>query len=189
MTIHKYELVGAMRALRLEEFGRLAVVDVPEPVAGPGEIVIETVATGVCGSDIHGYTGHNGRRVPGQIMGHESVGRIHSLGEGVDAAAYPIGAPATVNPVVLSAAGRDRYRGREQHDPERSVLGVDPARLSAFASRFPVPAENVVVLPESMPIAYGALIEPLAVGLNGVRRAGLREGDSVLVIGGGPIGT
>lgn len=177
-----------MRALRLEDFGRLAVVDVAEPEAAPGHIVIETIATGVCGSDIHGYTGENGRRVPGQIMGHETVGRIHAIGEGVDASAYPLGSPATVNPVVLSAAGREQFAGREQHDPQRSVLGVDPSRDAAFASLFTVPAENVVVLPESMPIAYGALIEPLAVALNGVRRAKLQPGDAVLVVGGGPIG-
>ncbi len=177
-----------MRALRLEDFGRFVVADIDEPTAGPGEILIETVVTGVCGSDIHGYTGDTGRRVPGQIMGHETVGRIHAIGHGVDAAEYVLGAPATVNPVVLSEAGRKRFRGREQHDPDKSVLGVDPSRLSAFASRFSVPAENVIVLPETMPITYGALIEPLAVALNGVRRIGLRAGESVLVVGGGPIG-
>ncbi|MDQ2662118.1 MAG: zinc-binding dehydrogenase [Actinomycetota bacterium] len=177
-----------MRALMLEDFGRLVVVDVPEPVAAPGDVVIETVATGVCGSDIHGYTGDNGRRVPGQIMGHETVGRIHAIGDGVDAAAYPLGAVVTVNPVILTAEGRSQFAGREQHDPQRSVLGVDPARNAAFAHRFVVPSQNVVVLPESMPIAYGALIEPLAVALNGVRRAGLKPGDAALVVGGGPIG-
>jgi threonine dehydrogenase-like Zn-dependent dehydrogenase len=177
-----------MRALRLEDLGRLVVADIDEPSPGPGEVVIETVVTGVCGSDIHGYTGHTGRRVAGQVMGHETAGRVHALGPGVDPVAYPLGASATVNPVVLSAAGRERFRGREQHDPDKSVLGVDPVRLSAFASRFPVPAENVVLLPETMPITYGALIEPLAVALNGVRRIGLHPGESVLVVGGGPIG-
>lgn len=177
-----------MRALRLEEIGRLAVVDIDEPVAAPGEIVVETIATGVCGSDIHGYTGHNGRRVPGQVMGHETVGRIHALGDGVDAAQYPVGAPVTVIPLILTAEGRERFRGREQHDPERRVLGVAPELISAFAERFVVPAVNVVVLPDAMPVAFGALIEPLAVALNGVRRAGFVPGESALVVGGGPIG-
>lgn len=177
-----------MRALRLEEIGRLDLVELAEPIAGAGEIIIETVATGVCGSDIHGYTGHNGRRFPGQVMGHEVVGRIHALGDGVDPARYPLGATATVIPVLVAPANRERFRGREQHDPSRTVLGVEPSLVSAFAERFVVPAENVVVLPASMPIEYGALIEPLAVALNGVKRVGIKEGDSVLVIGGGPIG-
>lgn len=177
-----------MRALQLEGFGRLVVVDVPEPVPAAGEIVIETIATGICGSDIHGYTGENGRREPGQIMGHESVGRIHALGAGVDASRYPIGAVATFNPVILSDSGHDRFGGREQHDPERLVVGVDPSRVSAFASYFAVPARNVIVLPDTMPVEFGALIEPLAVALNAVRRVELAEGESVFVVGGGPIG-
>lgn len=177
-----------MRALRLEEIGRLELVELADPLAAAGEIVVETVATGVCGSDIHGYTGHNGRRFPGQVMGHEVVGRIQALGDGVDPDAYPLGAPVTVNPLLVSPANRERFRGREQHDPSRVVLGVEPSLVSAFAERFVVPSENVVVLPESMPIAYGALIEPLAVALNGVQRVGIASGDSVLVIGGGPIG-
>ena len=90
-----------MRALQLESFGRIVVVDLPEPEAAAGTVVIETIATGICGSDIHGYTGDNGRRIPGQVMGHETVGRIVALGEGVDADRLPIGALVTVNPVFL----------------------------------------------------------------------------------------
>lgn len=177
-----------MRALRLEEIGRLAVVDIPEPVAHPGDVIIAVVATGICGSDIHGYTGENGRRIPGQVMGHETVGRIHAIGEGVDASQFPIGAAATVNPLLLTESGLAQFEGREQHDPNKAVLGVDPTKVSAFAERISVPARNVVVLPESIPIEVGALIEPLAVALNSVRRLGIRQGESVLVVGGGPIG-
>lgn len=177
-----------MRALQLESFGRLVVVDLPEPEATAGSVVIETIATGICGSDIHGYTGDNGRRIPGQVMGHETVGRIVAQGEGVDAATLPIGALVTVNPVFLGADTRVRFAGREQHAPDRSLLGVDPSIVSAFAERFAVPAVNVVVLPEGMPEEFGALVEPLAVGLNAVRRVSVSAGERVLVIGGGPIG-
>lgn len=177
-----------MRALQLESFGRIVVVDLPEPEAAAGKIVIETIATGICGSDIHGYTGDNGRRIPGQVMGHETVGRVVALGDGVDASAYPLGALVTVNPVFLGDDARARFAGREQHAPDRSLLGVDPTIVSAFAERFAVPSQNVVVLPEGMPEEFGALVEPLAVGLNAVRRVGVSEGERVLVIGGGPIG-
>lgn len=177
-----------MHALQLADFGRMAVIELPEPIAGAGEVILEIIATGICGSDVHGYTGENGRRVIGQVMGHESVGRIHSLGDGVDPTVVPTGALATFNPVLVSAERREQFAGREQHDPERIIIGVDPERISAFAHRIVVPIENIVLLPEAMPVSYGALIEPFAVGLNAVRRARVAAGDSVLVVGGGPIG-
>lgn len=177
-----------MRALQLESFGRIVVVDLDEPQADAGTVVIETIATGICGSDIHGYTGDNGRRLPGQVMGHETVGRIVALGEGVDADRLPIGALVTVNPVFLGDDTRVRFAGREQHAPDRSILGVDPTIVSAFAERFVAPEQNVVVLPDGMPEEFGALVEPLAVGLNAVRRVAVAPGERVLVIGGGPIG-
>jgi threonine dehydrogenase-like Zn-dependent dehydrogenase len=177
-----------MRALQLEDFGKLVVTELPEPDPGPGEVVLDVIATGICGSDIHGFTGENGRRVPGQVMGHESVGRVRSLGHGIDATLAPIGHLATFNPVIVSALGQRVFAGREQHDPGRTVIGVSTERTSAFAQRIVVPIENVVLLPEDIPVVYGALIEPLAVGLNAVRRVQLRPGESVLVVGGGPIG-
>ena len=149
-----------MRALTLVEIGKLSVVEREDPVVEPTEIIIATIATGICGSDIHGYTGENGRRFPGQVMGHETVGRIWAVGSEVDSNRYPVGALATVNPVIVPAAEVQEFEGREQHDPQRRVLGVDPAIVSALAERFAVPATNVVVLPELPNPLHGALIEP-----------------------------
>lgn len=177
-----------MRALRLEEIGRVSLVDVDEAEAGPGEVVVETIATGICGSDIHGYTGENGRRFPGQIMGHETVGRIAATGIGIDRERYPVGALVTVNPVIVPPEQARQYEGREQHDPRRRIIGVDPTIVSAFAERYAVPAANVVVLPEMENPLHAALIEPLAVALHAVHRVGVAPGQVVLVVGGGPIG-
>lgn len=177
-----------MRALQLVEINRMAIVDLPAPDAAPGEVVLEIIAAGICGSDIHGFTGDNGRRHLGQVMGHEAVGRIHAVGDAIDPTLAPRGAIATFNPLILSPENMRTFAGREQHDPERKVIGVDPDLVSAFAQYIAVPLRNLVVLPESMPVLYGALIEPLAVALNAVRRVGPVEGQSVLVIGGGPIG-
>ncbi|MDP3209742.1 MAG: zinc-binding dehydrogenase, partial [Rhodoglobus sp.] len=177
-----------MRALQLEDFGRMAVVELPDPTPGVGEVALDIVATGICGSDIHGFTGDTGRRVLGQVMGHEAVGRVHSLGHGVDVASFPVGSPATFNPVVIAPDRRSQFAGREQHDPYRVVIGVDANRTSAFAQRIVVPSENVVLLPPTMPLSYGALIEPIAVGLNAVRRVHLQPGETVFISGGGPIG-
>lgn len=158
-----------MRALVLRDFWDLAVEDRPDPVAGPGEVVLRITATGICGSDFHGYSGENGRRRAGQIMGHETVGRIDAVGTGVG---LTVGAVATINP-VLTAGG---------------IIGVTPEVPAAFAEQLVVPAENVVPLPEEMPEEYGALVEPLSVGYHAALRGGCAGGDRVLVIGGGPIG-
>lgn len=175
-----------MRCLVMEDFGRMAVAEAADPKVTAGHVVIDVVATGICGSDLHGYTGENGRRKPGQVMGHESVGRIRALGDGVEG--IEVGATVTFNPLVVPAAERPLYRGREQHAPGRSVIGVNPSVRAAFAEQVVVPAENVVPLPDSVPITWGALVEPLAVAVNVVRRVAVTAEDTVLVIGGGPIG-
>jgi threonine dehydrogenase-like Zn-dependent dehydrogenase len=175
-----------MKALRLEELGQLAVVDLPDPQPGPGEVRLRIIATGICGSDIHGFTGENGRRVPGQVMGHESVARIDALGDGVTG--LEVGAIATFNPVVVPADEADAFEGREQMAPGKHVIGVAPHVVSSFAQLITVPAGNVVPLPAAMPVELGALIEPLAVSVHAVRRSGARPGDRVVVLGGGPIG-
>ena len=87
-----------MRALVLTEIGRLEVQPRPQRSPGADEILIRVVATGICGSDIHGFAGETGRRFPGQVMGHETSGHIEQLGAGVDAEEYPLGALVTFNP-------------------------------------------------------------------------------------------
>lgn len=177
-----------MRALVLQEFGRMAVVEMATPTAGPGEVLLRIFATGICGSDLHGFTGENGRRVPGQVMGHESVGTVVGVGVGVDAAKFPAGHVATFNPVLVSDDDAVTFAGREQHAPGKKVIGVASELVSSFAEYVAVPQRNVVLLSSEMPIRYGALIEPLAVALHAVRRLSAKPGDKLLVIGGGPIG-
>ncbi|MHA6631049.1 zinc-dependent alcohol dehydrogenase [Pseudonocardia sichuanensis] len=176
-----------MRALVLSDFWKLTVDDVPEPQPGPGDVLIEVLATGICGSDIHGYTGENGRRIRGQVMGHETVGRVLSVG--ADAGdGIAVGDAVTVNPVLWCGRCRQCAAGREQACPDKQVVGVTPALTSAFAERMAVPAHNAVRLPDGMPVEHGALVEPLAVGYHALVRGGCGAGDAVLVLGGGPIG-
>ncbi len=175
-----------MKALQLTEIGQLEVVELPDPEPGPGEVRLRIVATGICGSDIHGYTGENGRRHPGQVMGHESVAVVDAVGAGVDG--FRVGQPATFNPVLVPEAELAEFAGREQLAPGKQVIGVAREVVAAFAQLLCVPARNVVPLPDSMPIELGALVEPLAVAVHAVRRAGVGDDDRVLVVGGGPIG-
>jgi threonine dehydrogenase-like Zn-dependent dehydrogenase len=177
-----------MRVLELKDFGKLVVVDREGPAAGPDEVLIDVIATGICGSDVHGYTGENGRRQPGQVMGHESVGRIAALGAGTDNAGLAVGQPVTFNPLISCNNCEACDAGQQQHCPERTVIGVNPFIVSAFAEQLAVPVGNVVALSPGTPIVYGALIEPLAVAFHAVRRARIGAGQKVLVIGGGPIG-
>jgi threonine dehydrogenase-like Zn-dependent dehydrogenase len=176
-----------MRALVLSDFWKLTVDEVPEPEPGPGDVLIEVLATGICGSDIHGYTGENGRRIRGQVMGHETVGRVLAVGaEAGDGLA--VGDAVTVNPVLWCGRCRQCGAGREQACPDKQVVGVTPTLTSAFAERMAVPARNAVRLPDGMPVEHGALVEPLAVGYHALVRGGCGAGDAVLVLGGGPIG-
>ncbi|WP_308797530.1 zinc-dependent alcohol dehydrogenase [Agromyces silvae] len=178
--------MSSTRALVLEAFGRIVPTRFEVPPPGDGEVVVRVVATGICGSDLHGYTGENGRRVPGQIMGHETAGIVEAVGDGVESVS--VGDRVTVNPVMLTPESRRAYAGREQRCPDRKVLGVAPDVPAAFADRVLVPAENVVPLDPALPVEYGALIEPLAVAVHAVARAGAVEGLPILVLGGGPIG-
>lgn len=175
-----------MKALVLHGDYDIRVEDRPAPSPGPSEVVVEVIATGICGSDFHGYSGENGRRHPGQIMGHETVGRIQSVGSAVTG--LRLGQLVTVNPMMVCGACEVCRAGRGQWCSRRVVLGVTPEPPAAFADLVLVPADNIVVLPESMPAELGALVEPMAVGYHAVRRGGITADDRVLVIGGGPIG-
>lgn len=175
-----------MKALVLRGAFDIAVEERPDPEPGPGEVGVEVIATGICGSDFHGYSGENGRRHPGQVMGHETVGRIGERGPGVTGLAT--GQLVTVNPVMgcgnCAACGSDQ----PQWCATKVVLGVAPQLSAAFADTVVVPAANIVSLPQDMPAELGALVEPLAVGYHAVRRGAAAVADRLLVIGGGPIG-
>ncbi len=176
-----------MRALVLEDFGDLRVVERNRPSPAGDEMLIKTIATGICGSDVHGFTGENGRRAPGQIMGHETVGRVEALGAAVDDRLKP-GDLVTINPVIACQRCPACRAGNEQHCPTKRVIGVDADLISSFAEYTVVPARNVVALDEGLRPEYGALVEPLAVAHHAVRRGRVTGDDALLVLGGGPIG-
>lgn len=167
----------------------LAVGTREDPVPGPGDVLITVAATGICGSDVHGFTGENGRRHPGQVMGHEVVGHVAAVGDDVPGThEVRPGDTVTVNPLIACGRCDACAAGAEQSCRNRRVIGVNPEIVSAFAEMLVAPAANVVVLPPAMPLEYGALVEPLSVGYHAARRGACGADDTVLVIGGGPIG-
>jgi threonine dehydrogenase-like Zn-dependent dehydrogenase len=175
-----------MLALVMQAPWVLKVEEVSTPEPGPDDVLVQITATGICGSDFHGFSGENGRRKPGQVMGHETVGHVAKVGRNVSDLAE--GTCVTVNP-VLSCDDCDVCRaGNEQSCPSRKVIGVAPELTSAFADYLLVRRSNVIALAEGVEPELGALVEPLAVGYHAASRGGCSSEDTVLVIGGGPIG-
>jgi threonine dehydrogenase-like Zn-dependent dehydrogenase len=172
-----------MRSLVLTGERSLKVVEVPRPTAGDAEVELDVIATGVCGSDVHGYTGVNGRRFPGQVMGHETVGVVTSSGS-----AHPVGTIVVVNPIVSCGVCTACDAGERQVCAELRVIGVDPALPGSFADTIVVPSRNVNPLASGVPAVLGALVEPLAVGFHALMRSAPKPDDRLLVVGGGPIG-
>lgn len=175
-----------MRALVLRGAYQIEVVELDTPIPGPDEVLVKIVATGICGSDFHGYSGENGRRHPGQVMGHETAGHVEVLGAAVTG--LSVGQLVTVNPVLSCDACPVCAAGAEQSCPNRTVIGVAPLIVAAFADYLAVRASNVIPLDPALDPELGALVEPLAVGYHAAVRGGCQPDDRVLVIGGGPIG-
>ncbi len=79
-----------MKSLLLSEYNHLEIADLPVPMAGPGEVLVRVEACGICGSDVHGYDGSSGRRIPPIVMGHEAAGTVAAVGAGVKAMRWAI---------------------------------------------------------------------------------------------------
>ena len=183
-----------MKAVVVHGANDLRVDTLPDPVPGPGEVLIAMEWGGVCGSDLayyrHGSSGTAVLRRP-MVLGHEMAGRIAALGPGVSGPA--IGTPVTVHPATLVGEHTlpDRIAGRTNLYPEVRYCGsaaFDPHTDGGFSSLKVVRADQLRVLPEGVSTRQGALAEPLAVALHAVNRAGDVSGREVLVNGAGPIG-
>jgi 2-desacetyl-2-hydroxyethyl bacteriochlorophyllide A dehydrogenase len=162
---------------------RMELRDVPEPAPGPGEVVIETAASAICGSDLHGFREASPRRVPPLIMGHETVGSIASVGEGVDRGR--LGQRVVLRPVLACRACDACMAGRTNLCASGRLVGRDVP--GGFAERFAVPEQAAVEIGSDTSDDVATLIEPLANAVHVTARA-VRPNDDVLVLGAGPIG-
>lgn len=170
-----------MRAAVLTEEHGFEIVDLDDPKPGPDDLVLRVEACGICGSDLKVHTALRA----GTVMGHEFCGEVVATGtavedtwrEGMHAAAMP-----------LRGCGHCRWCqvGELAHCVQADLIGVGGS-AGGFAEMVRVDASGSVALPHSV-AEFGALVEPLAVGLHAVAVAGIEPGDRVLVLGGGPVG-
>ncbi len=174
-----------MRAAVFEGEGRLVVKDVPDPVPGPDEVLIEVEACGVCGSDVQIINVPPGHpSTPPVIIGHEFVGRIRAVGSAVRD--VPLGGRVVCDPDPKCGACDSCRAGRPANCTNIVALGVH--RDGALARYVTAPANSVYAISDAVPAELAALVEPLACVVNGTNRAAIRPGESAVVFGAGAIG-
>ena len=178
-----------MRALLLSEYKKLSIVDMPVPSIGDDEVLVRVKACGVCGSDIHGYDGSTGRRIPPLVMGHEAAGVIERVGSRVDR--FAAGDRVTFDSMVSCGACDFCRNDQINLCDHRMVLGVscgDYRRHGAFAEYVAVPARILYTLPANLPFERAALTEAVSIAVHAVNRGMPAEGETAIVVGAGMIG-
>ncbi len=180
-----------MRAARLYGKEDLRVEDVPVPAIGPGEILLRVKSVALCGTDVRMY--RNGARgaTPDNplILGHEVSGVIEKLGAGVSG--YSEGERVAVAPNMGCGVCDACVSGNTQLCPTYKAFGINLPGGFAELMKIPEPAVrqgNVAVIPPGAGFTEAALVEPLSCVYNAFQRARVSAGDTVLVIGAGPIG-
>jgi L-iditol 2-dehydrogenase len=178
-----------MNALLLSEYKHLEVTTLPVPVPGPSDVLVQVAACGICGSDVHGYDGTSGRRIPPLVMGHEAAGIVTAVGPNVDG--FTVGDRVTFDSTVYCGVCAFCRKGEINLCDDRQVVGVscgDYSRAGAFAEYVTVPARIVYKLPKDLGFAEAAMLEAVSVALHAVAISKLKGGETALVIGAGMIG-
>ncbi len=176
-----------MQALVYTQPLEVQVQERPEPSLEAGEVVLQIDAAGICGSDMHAYHGHDPRRLPGLVLGHEFAATVL-------ASATPLwreGQRVTGNPLITCGACEYCLQGRDNLCARRTMVGM--TRPGAFAQRMSIPGRCLIELPPPLGAVAAALTEPAATALHAVNLSlkslvrPLVECE-VLVLGGGAIG-
>lgn len=161
----------------------LEIRSVPDPEPADGEVVVAVESVGICGSDMHGYLGHDERRPAPLILGHEAAGTV----VGPDGEARRV----TVNPLVACGTCRFCTSGRDNICQQRQIISMPP-REGGFAEAIAIPERNLVDVPDNVTSDQASLCEPVACGWHAARIAINCQADwqsaRALVLGGGAIG-
>lgn len=185
-----------MQAARYHGRGDIRVESIDESELGTDQVRVDVDSCGICGSDLHEYAAGpifipegEPHPISGDVapitMGHEYSGKVSEVGG--DVTGLSVGDAVAINPILYCGECRQCREGNYHICDSIGFTGLSGGD-GGFAENVVVSAEQVVPLVEGVPLEYGALVEPLAVGLHAVRRSGLQAGDSVAVFGSGPIG-
>lgn len=174
-----------MKAVVYDGPNRMHVEEIPEPQPAAGEVKLRVGACGICGSDVHGYTGESGRRTAGQVMGHEFAGEIVALGAGVEG--WAIGQRVAAFNIIGCGECPQCDIAAVQCCPTRKVIGVNTGMVGAFAEYVCVPAENLAPLSDEVPYSVALMNEPLSVSYHALSHVP-GNARSLVVVGGGTIG-
>jgi len=172
-----------MKALVYTDTEELTYRDEPDPSPASGDALVAIEAVGVCGSDMHAVLGHDPRRVPPLILGHEAAGRV--------VGGPRAGEQVVLNPLITCGACPDCLGGRTNLCSRRDLIGM--RRAGAFAERITIPERNLIAAPAALKAVHAALTEPAATALHALALASraawrpLSEGRA-MVIGGGSVG-
>jgi L-iditol 2-dehydrogenase len=178
-----------MKSLLLSGYKKLEYVDTPEPEIQDHEVLVRVRSCGICGSDIHGYDGSTGRRIPPLIMGHEASGEIAALGRSVQH--WQIGDRVTFDSTI--SCGKCAYclDGLNNLCDARRVIGVscdEYRRHGAFAEYVAVPAHILYAIPDGVSFEQAAMVEPVSIAFHAVNLTPRKFDDPVVVVGAGMIG-
>ncbi len=175
-----------MRAAVIDKPYSIELLEVEPPsIRQEDQVKIKVIVTGICGSEIHAYHGTHPFRIPPVISGHEFAGVIVETGKNVSR--FSVGDRVTVEPHFGCGECRLCKSGRYNICQDKKVLGTQEW-TGSFGEYVVVPESTVVKLPDDVSFEQGALIEPLAVGIHAVRKAGVGLGSKIAILGAGPIG-
>lgn len=178
-----------MKALLLTEYNKLEVEDLPLPIPCQDELLIRVAACGICGSDVHGYDGSTGRRIPPIVMGHEAAGIVEAVGSRVSN--FKPGDRVTFDSTVYCGVCSFCQQGAVNLCNDRQVIGVSCSeykRSGAFAEFLTIPARISYHLPDPLSFQEAAMLEAVSVALHAVSVSGINGEETILVIGAGMIG-
>lgn len=178
-----------MKAAYLHGVRDIRIADAPQESVGPGALLLDVTAVGVCGSDLHTYLyGQVGDIAPETplILGHEAAGRVAAIGSGLEGK-FHLGQPVAIEPAIPCWECERCEKGDPNLCTNLQFIGLYP-RHGALREQMVHPARSCIPLPDGITPIAAALLEPLGVALHAINLAKIRVGDDVAIIGSGGIG-
>lgn len=175
-----------MKILQFNGPWQFSIEEAPIPSFGPDELLVRSDAVGICGSDVHGFTGESGRRKPGMVMGHEAAGTVVEAGAKVQS--IHAGDRVAVFPTLGCGVCRYCLAGMEHICPDKRILGVNAGRWGAMADFFTCHQRQAFRLDPQMDPAIGLFAEPLSVALHAINRMNPTKDAILTTVGAGTIG-